>query len=173
MMRRLSTVPSCAGTSSDFCTPAAESQPKRGASSSRQDIGDPVAVGVGDISTIRTINRGAFSTVALVLDRTSGRYCALKAASKTSLLRVGAAHSIVREKEALLALQPHPFVVQLFWTAQDDEYLYLLLQLGLGGDLRGVLLRRRQSSYGPALAEEQARCTHRVPLTAAPTCSEL
>ena len=157
MMRRLSTgnVPSCAGTSSDFCTPAAESQPKRGARS-WQDIGDPVAVGVGDISTIRTINRGAFSTVTLVLDRTSGRYCALKAASKTSLLRVGAAHSIVREKEALLALQPHPFVVQLFWTAQDDECLYLLLQLGLGGDLRGVLLRRRQSSYGPALAEEQA-----------------
>ena len=36
-------------------------------------------------------------------------------------------------------------------------WLYVLLQLGLGGDLRGVLLRRRQSSYGPALAEEQVR----------------
>ena len=31
-------------------------------------------------------------------------------------------------------------------------------QLGLGGDLRGVLLRRRQSSYGPSLAEEQVPC---------------
>ena len=115
------------------------------------------AVGVGDTSTVRMINRGAFSTVTLVLDRMSGRYCALKAANKSTLLRAGAAQSVVREKEALLALQPHPFVVKLFWTAQDEDHLYLLLQVGLGGDLRGVVLRRRQSSHGPALAEEQVR----------------
>ena len=139
-------------TSADaFTTPASLASP---ADSGMEDVAD---MGVGDTSAVRTINRGAFSTVTLVLDRMSGRYCALKATRKADLLRVGAALSVVREKQALLALQPHPFVVQLFWTAQDAEHLYMLLQLGLGGDLRGVLLRRRQSSYGPALAEEQVR----------------
>ena len=140
-------------TSADaFTTPASLASP---ADSGMEDVAE--AMGVGDTSAVRTINRGAFSTVTLVLDRMSGRYCALKATRKADLLRVGAALSVVREKQALLALQPHPFVVQLFWTAQDADHLYMLLQLGLGGDLRGVLLRRRQSSYGPALAEEQVR----------------
>jgi len=134
-----------------FSTPAFEAPPSLSAAIQT----DEVAEGVGDTSTVRTINRGAFSTVTLVLDRLSGRYCALKASSKARLLRAGCAESMVREKQALLALQPHPFIAQLFWSAQDDECLYLLLQLGLGGDLRGVLLRRRQSSYGPALAEGQ------------------
>ena len=140
------------GTSADaFTTPASLASP---ADSAMEDVAE---AGVGDTSAVRTINRGAFSTVTLVLDRVSGRYCALKATRKADLLRVGAALSVVREKQALLALQPHPFVVQLFWTAQDADHLYMLLQLGLGGDLRGVLLRRRQSSYGPALAEEHVR----------------
>ena len=131
------------GTSADaFTTPASLASP---ADSSMEDVAE---AGVGDTSAVRTINRGAFSTVTLVLDRVSGRYCALKATRKADLLRVGAALSVVREKQALLALQPHPFVVQLFWTAQDADHLYMLLQLGLGGDLRGVLLRRRQSSRG-------------------------
>merc|ERR1740139_1085371 len=146
--------PTC---SADAFTTPAESLAAPTAGMSMEDEVAEDAMGVGDTSAVRTINRGAFSTVTLVLERMSGRYCALKATRKAGLLRAGAALSVVREKQALLALQPHPFVVQLFWTAQDTDYLYMLLQLGLGGDLRGVLLRRRRSSYGPALAEEQVR----------------
>ena len=95
------------GTSADaFTTPASLASP---ADSGMEDVAE---AGVGDTSAVRTINRGAFSTVTLVLDRVSGRYCALKATRKADLLRVGAALSVVREKQALLALQPHPFVVQ-------------------------------------------------------------
>ena len=144
--------PTC---SADAFTTPAESLAAPTAGMSMEDEVAEDAMGVGDTSAVRTINRGAFSTVTLVLERMSGRYCALKATRKAGLLRAGAALSVVREKQALLALQPHPFVVQLFWTAQDTDHLYMLLQLGLGGDLRGVLLRRRRSSYGPALAEEQ------------------
>jgi len=153
IMTRRPSVDDPTSTSADaFTTPASLASP---ADSGMEDVAE--AMGVGDTSAVRTINRGAFSTVTLVLDRMSGRYCALKATRKADLLRTGAALSVVREKQALLALQPHPFVVQLFWTAQDANHLYMLLQLGLGGDLRGVLLRRRQSSYGPALAGEQVR----------------
>ena len=118
--------PTC--TSADaFTTPASLPAASAGTSMEDEDIADE-AMGVGDTSAVRTINHGAFSTVTLVLDRMSGRYCALKATRKAGLLRAGAALSVVREKQALLALQPHPFVVQLFWTAQDADNLYMLLQ---------------------------------------------
>ena len=88
-------------TSADaFTTPASLASP---ADSGMEDVAE--AMGVGDTSAVRTINRGAFSTVTLVLDRMSGRYCALKATRKADLLRTGAALSVVREKQALLALQ--------------------------------------------------------------------
>ena len=78
-----------------------------------------------------------------------GRYFALKELSKARLKRASArvAEEVRREALALCMLQPHPFVVELHATFQDTDSLYLLLSLGLGGDLRGSLLRhqRRQT----------------------------
>ena len=72
-----------------------------------------------------------------------GRYFALKSISKERLRCAGCREAlhVRREKEALLAVQPHPFIVTLHATFQDRTTLYLLLSLGLGGDLRGMILR--------------------------------
>ena len=105
-----------------------------------------VASSSDDLSFVRPINRGAHSIVHLVLDRTEQRYSALKVLSKERLARAGAhaGQAVMREKQALMALQPHPFIASLHATFQDDLQLFMLLQLGLGGDLRGVLLRQRR-----------------------------
>jgi serine/threonine protein kinase len=111
-----------------------------------------------DFTVVRPINRGAHSLVHLVLHREQQRYFALKVLSKERLARAGpsAARSVLREKRALLAVQPHPFIAALDATFQDESRLFLLLELGLGGDLRGVLLRQRRRRRGPA-PEERLR----------------
>eukprot|EP00316_Scyphosphaera_apsteinii_P024574 CAMPEP_0119299760 /NCGR_PEP_ID=MMETSP1333-20130426/1759_1 /TAXON_ID=418940 /ORGANISM="Scyphosphaera apsteinii, Strain RCC1455" /LENGTH=314 /DNA_ID=CAMNT_0007301297 /DNA_START=191 /DNA_END=1135 /DNA_ORIENTATION=- len=68
----------------------------------------------------------------------------MKVLDKAALLKAGCAHIALREKAALAALRPHPFITRLYGTGQDERSLYLLLQLALGGDLRGLLLRARQ-----------------------------
>lgn len=122
---------------------------------------------MADLSMIRPINRGAHSVVHLALHRATQRYYALKVFSKERLHCAGPAASreVLREKRALLAVQPHPFLATLHATFQDATRLFLLLELGLGGDLRGVLLRgqRRRFGNGPeqnrraALAEAEVR----------------
>ena len=112
-----------------------------------------------DFSQIRAINRGAHSLVSVVLDRRpGGGYYALKAVSKQRLLAAGCAESVCREKAALQALAPHAFIARLHGTGQDERQLYMLLQLCVGGDLRGVLLRRaRMEPDAPGLEEGAAR----------------
>ena len=111
-----------------------------------------------DFSQIRAINRGAHSLVSVVLDRRpGGGYYALKAVSKQRLLAAGCA-GVCREKAALQALAPHAFIARLHGTGQDERQLYMLLQLCVGGDLRGVLLRRaRMEPDAPGLEEGAAR----------------
>jgi len=84
-----------------------------------------------------------------------GRYFALKSYSKARLSKVGETAHVLREKKALCALQPHPFVVSLHATFQDSTTVYFLLSLGLGGDLRGELVRhqrRQQPMAEPSVA---------------------
>ena len=99
---------------------------------------------------MRPINRGAHSIVHLALHRSSQRYVALKVLSKERLLCAGpaAAREVLREKRALLAVQPHPFLTALHATFQDATRLFLVLELGLGGDLRGILIRRQRRRRG-------------------------
>lgn len=53
---------------------------------------------------------------------------------------------MLREKAALHTLQPHEYIASLLATFQDVRSLFLVLQLGLGGDLRGSILRERRRS---------------------------
>ena len=130
-----------------FTTPA-PSLPSSAASSSAPPETDIV---LDDLSFVRPINRGAHSLVHLVLHRERQRYFALKVLSKERLACAGptAARAVLREKRALLAVQPHPFITTLHATFQDASRLFLLLELGIGGDLRGVFLRQRRLR-GPA-----------------------
>ena len=109
-----------------------------------------------NLTKVRAISRGAHSLVWLVrmrgVEGNISPYFALKAISKERVAKVGEGKHVLREKKALRALQPHPFIVALHSTFQDSNTLYFLLSLVLGGDLRGVLLRlgrRRQAMPEP------------------------
>ncbi|KAJ1366879.1 hypothetical protein KIN20_027661 [Parelaphostrongylus tenuis] len=86
-------------------------------------------------SVIRSIGRGAFGKVCIVQQRSTKKYFALKYMSKRRCIEKGVAFNVLRELSFLRKIS-HPFIVNLWYTFQDHEYMYMVTDLLLGGDLR-------------------------------------
>ncbi|CAD6185613.1 unnamed protein product [Caenorhabditis auriculariae] len=101
-------------------------------------IRDDAAVAAGSLqnfSVIRSIGRGAFGKVCIVQQRSTKKYFALKYMSKRRCIDKGVAANVIREL-TLLSKISHPFIVNLWYTFQDRDYMYMVSDLLLGGDLR-------------------------------------
>jgi serine/threonine kinase 32 len=68
------------------------------------------------------------------LKKNSKRY-AMKEMSKVKIIDKKSEKSILGERDLLSKLK-HPFIVNMICAFQDYEYLYLLMDLLTGGDLR-------------------------------------
>ena len=66
---------------------------------------------------------------------------ALKAVSKTQIVKTGQQGHVMSEKRAM-SLFDHPFCIKLFGTYKDKDRLYFLLEPSLGGELFSVLRER-------------------------------
>uniref|UniRef100_A0A914ZAP3 Protein kinase domain-containing protein n=1 Tax=Panagrolaimus superbus TaxID=310955 RepID=A0A914ZAP3_9BILA len=88
-----------------------------------------------DFSLVRSIGRGAFGKVCIVLHRDMKKHYALKYMAKRRLIQKSVAYNVLRELEVLQEIS-HPFIVNLWFTFQDECYLYMVSDLLLGGDLR-------------------------------------
>jgi serine/threonine kinase 32 len=88
-----------------------------------------------DFTLVRAIGRGAFGKVCIVFHRGMKKHYALKYMAKRRLVMKSAAFNVLRELEMLRDLR-HPFIVNLWFTFQDDRYLYMVNDLYVGGDLR-------------------------------------
>ncbi|ULT99873.1 hypothetical protein L5515_003715 [Caenorhabditis briggsae] len=86
-------------------------------------------------SIIRSIGRGAFGKVCIVQERKTKKYFALKYMNKRRCIEKGVAANVIREL-TLLSKISHPFIVNLWYTFQDPDYMYMVSDLLLGGDLR-------------------------------------
>ncbi|KAI9220690.1 kinase-like domain-containing protein [Blastocladiella britannica] len=83
----------------------------------------------------RVIGKGAFGKVRIVERRRDKKIFALKYMNKEHIIRQRAYRNIIRERQ-LLERVFHPFIVNLCYAFQDDEYLFMISDLMLGGDLR-------------------------------------
>ncbi|CAJ0600267.1 unnamed protein product [Cylicocyclus nassatus] len=90
---------------------------------------------LSQFSIIRSIGRGAFGKVCIVQQRSSKKYFALKYMSKRRCIDKGVAGNVLRELSLLRKIS-HPFIVNLWYTFQDRDYMYMVTDLLLGGDLR-------------------------------------
>lgn len=77
---------------------------------------------------------------------------ALKIQSKYELVRNHQAKGVVQEKNIMQQLH-HPFLINLVQTYQDEQYLYMLLELVQGGELFSLL---HQASYD-GISEKDAK----------------
>jgi len=77
---------------------------------------------------------GSFAMVTLEEHPASGRLFALKAMSKTHIVKNGLKNMVLGERRALVDVES-PFVTCLQATFQDDRTIYFLLEPAMGGEL--------------------------------------
>lgn len=93
-----------------------------------------------DFRTIKIIGRGAFGVVKLVQKVDTGRIYAMKVMRKADMLAHQQAGHVRAERD-LLVENRSLWVVQLFYSFQDRENLYLVMEFVPGGDLMGLLIK--------------------------------
>ncbi|KAJ3341532.1 hypothetical protein HDU93_004692 [Gonapodya sp. JEL0774] len=84
---------------------------------------------------LRCVGKGAFGKVRIVERRDTKQIYALKYINKYQCIKMKAVHNILRERALLEELQ-HPFLVNLRYAFQDDENMFMVIDLMMGGDLR-------------------------------------
>lgn len=108
----------------------------------------PKITNVADLRVIGTLGKGTFGHVQLVEDKVGNTY-ALKSISKAHIVKHNQQEHIVSEKKVMEKLD-HPFIVRLFQTMRDHNFLYLMLEPSLGGELFSALRERVKFSESTA-----------------------
>ncbi|KAI9599570.1 AGC/NDR protein kinase [Syncephalis fuscata] len=97
-------------------------------------------LGLDDFVTVKVIGKGAFGEVRLVQKPDTGKIYAMKTLRKAEMFKKDQlAH--VRAERDVLAESDSPWVVQLFYSFQDPNYLYLIMEFLPGGDLMTMLIK--------------------------------
>ncbi|KAJ3105050.1 hypothetical protein HDU96_008730 [Phlyctochytrium bullatum] len=84
---------------------------------------------------LRSVGKGAFGKVRVVQHKGTQKIYALKYINKAKCIKMKAVENIIQERRLLEEAQ-HPFICNLRFAFQDDENLFMVLDLMLGGDLR-------------------------------------
>ncbi|QIX01913.1 hypothetical protein AMS68_007430 [Peltaster fructicola] len=90
---------------------------------------------------LRVVGKGSFGKVRIVERKDTGLTFALKYIRKDEVVRSESVRNILRERRMLEHLN-HPFLCNLRYSFQDHEYLYIVVDLMTGGDLRFHITRK-------------------------------
>ncbi|CAI2168536.1 6234_t:CDS:2 [Funneliformis geosporum] len=90
---------------------------------------------------LRSVGKGAFGKVRVVQHKHSKILYALKYINKAKCIKMRAVENIIQERRLLEEID-YPLVCNLRYAFQDDENLFMVLDLMLGGDLRFHLERQ-------------------------------
>ncbi|KAL8978312.1 MAG: hypothetical protein Q9205_006068 [Flavoplaca limonia] len=98
-------------------------------------------VNLNHFRLLRVVGKGAFGKVRIVERKDTGLTFALKYIRKDEVVRSESVRNIIRERRMLEHLN-HPFLCNLRYSFQDIEYLYIVVDLMNGGDLRFHISRK-------------------------------
>ncbi|KAI3618650.1 agc ndr protein kinase [Moniliophthora roreri] len=105
-------------------------------------------VDVTAFTILKTIGHGAFGVVSLVREQSTGHLYAMKQLRKADMLRKGQEGHVRAERDILksASLVSSPggaeWIVKLYYSFQDRDNLYLVLEYMGGGDLLNLLIER-------------------------------
>ncbi|CAA7390508.1 unnamed protein product [Spirodela intermedia] len=105
---------------------------------------------VEDFELLTMIGKGAFGEVRVCKEKSSGNVYAMKKLKKSEMLRRGQVEHVKAERN-LLAEVDSNCIVKLYFSFQDEEFLYLIMEYLPGGDLMTLLMRK------DTLTEDEAR----------------
>ncbi|KAI8610862.1 serine/threonine-protein kinase 32A [Chytriomyces sp. MP71] len=97
-------------------------------------------VNLAHFELVKEIGKGAFGKVKIVKHKQTGKEYALKYIAKDLCVEKKAINSIILERVMLEDIHC-PFVCNLRYAFQDDEYLFMVIDLKPGGDLRYLIGR--------------------------------
>ncbi|KAM0787192.1 hypothetical protein ACM66B_006435 [Microbotryomycetes sp. NB124-2] len=124
----------------------------RSGTNSIRKRGRDVGLSLGDFEILDTLGTGTFGRVLLTRSQprsrpgSQPRYFALKVLEKITVVRLRQVEHLNSERSTLAEVS-HPFIVNLFFTFQDEANLYLLLEFVQGGELFSHL--RRAGRFSP------------------------
>ncbi|KAM3829924.1 myotonin-protein kinase isoform 3-T3 [Vipera latastei] len=104
-----------------------------------------------DFEILKVIGRGAFSEVAVVKQKRTSQVYAMKIMNKWDMLKRGEV-SCYREERDVLVNGDKRWITQLHFAFQDENYLYLVMDYYVGGDLLTLL-----SKFGDRIPLEMAQ----------------
>lgn len=130
----------------------------------RQNVYDGKIAGLYDLE--ETLGSGHFAVVKLARHVFTGEKVAVKVIDKTKLDEVSRAH-LFQEVRCMKLVQ-HPNVVRLYQVIDTQTKLYLILELGDGGDLYDYIMK-----HEGGLSENLARDYFRQIVRAISYCHQL
>lgn len=98
-------------------------------------------ISVFDFEPESIIGRGAFGEVRIVRHKKTGEVFAMKKMKKSDMINKNQVQHVKSERN-LLALAQNDWVVELKYSFQDENHLYLVMEYLPGGDLMNVLIKR-------------------------------
>ncbi|CAG8584382.1 12763_t:CDS:2 [Acaulospora morrowiae] len=112
-----------------------------GVSNGKYDVDFNEEVNLNQFKLLRVVGRGAFGKVRIVERKDTKKLFALKYIAKEECIRMDALINVFRERSMLEELD-HPLVCNLRFAFQDDDYMYMVMDLMMGGDLRFHINRK-------------------------------
>ena len=102
---------------------------------------------------IKIIGKGGFGKVWRVRYKKNCKEFAMKEMSKARIIEKNCVSAVLGEREILSQIH-HPFIINMIFSFQDENNLYLVMNLFTGGDLRYQMTRLRtfsesQSKFSP------------------------
>lgn len=79
-----------------------------------------------------------FSKVYLAKKNSTGDLFAIKILKKSDMIRKNMVSHVLTERK-VLSFSGNPFVVKLFYAFQSNDFLYLVMEYMIGGDLSSIL----------------------------------
>ncbi|XP_078428126.1 AGC (cAMP-dependent, cGMP-dependent and protein kinase C) kinase family protein [Wolffia australiana] len=95
---------------------------------------------VDDFELLTIIGRGAFGEVRLCREKATGNVYAMKKLKKSDMVSKGQVEHVKAERNLLAEVASH-CIVKLYYSFQDAEYLYLVMEYLPGGDMMTLLMR--------------------------------
>ncbi|KAG0033254.1 hypothetical protein BGZ81_009005 [Podila clonocystis] len=99
----------------------------------------PTPPSIKDFDFIKPISKGAFGSVFLAKKRATGDYFAIKVLKKSDMVAKNQVTNVKAERLILMNQTDSPFVVNLYFSFQSKEYLYLVMEYLNGGDCMALI----------------------------------
>uniref|UniRef100_A0A1A8P166 Serine/threonine kinase 32A n=1 Tax=Nothobranchius pienaari TaxID=704102 RepID=A0A1A8P166_9TELE len=106
-----------------------------GQSSKTPVTNDTDEVNFDHFQILRAIGKGSFGKVCIVQKKDTKKMYAMKYMNKLKCVERNEVRNVLKEMQIMQNLE-HPFLVNFWYSFQDEEDMFMVVDLLLGGDLR-------------------------------------